>query len=82
MTNIVKATRFGASASERLNILGETLLFAGAHAKASLKRRYASDMVAKAPRDYQTEIDVAVERRSLNGSLRLSPTMPSRARSR
>lgn len=62
MTHIVKATRFDASASERLHILGETLLFAGAHAKATLKRRYASDMVAKAPRDYQTEIDVAVER--------------------
>ncbi|MDP9811979.1 myo-inositol-1(or 4)-monophosphatase [Rhizobium tibeticum] len=34
----------------------------GAKARSSLRRRLVGELVAKAPRDYQTEIDVAVER--------------------
>ncbi len=49
------------NASERLTRLAEAALEAGDLARRSLKRRYADEMVAKAARDYQTEIDVAVE---------------------
>ncbi|MDO1583013.1 inositol monophosphatase family protein [Rhizobium oryzicola] len=48
--------------SNDLILLAAAALEAGELARASLKRRYAHQMVAKAPRDYQTEIDVAVER--------------------
>ncbi len=54
--------RLPADASPRLILMAAAALEGGELAKSSLKRRYASDMVAKAPRDYQTEIDVAVER--------------------
>jgi myo-inositol-1(or 4)-monophosphatase len=49
------------NASARLTRLAEAALEAGDLARRSLKRRYADEMVAKAARDYQTEIDVAVE---------------------
>ena len=49
-------------ASDRLIALAATVVEAGVLARSSLKRRYSSQMVLKAPRDYQTEIDVAVER--------------------
>lgn len=56
------AVRTGSDASERLATLVTVALEAGVLAGSSLKRRYASQMLSKAPRDYQTEIDVAVER--------------------
>lgn len=56
------APSLGPDASERLSILAAAVLEAGELARASLKRRYSAQMVVKAPRDYQTEIDVAVER--------------------
>ncbi|WP_246102744.1 inositol monophosphatase family protein [Rhizobium straminoryzae] len=48
-------------ASNRVRLMAAAALEAGELARRSLKRRYADQMVAKAPRDYQTEIDVAVE---------------------
>lgn len=62
MTDISLSARLSPGASPRLAILAATALKAGELARTSLKRRLASQMVAKAPRDYQTEIDVAVER--------------------
>jgi myo-inositol-1(or 4)-monophosphatase len=62
MTDISLSARLSPGASPRLAILAATALKAGELARTSLKRRFASQMVAKAPRDYQTEIDVAVER--------------------
>lgn len=56
------ASSLGPDASERLFTLAAAVLEAGELARASLKRRYSTQMVLKAPRDYQTEIDVAVER--------------------
>lgn len=55
-------SRLGLDASDRLITLAATVVEAGVLARSSLKRRYSSQMVSKAPRDYQTEIDVAVER--------------------
>ncbi|MBP2548112.1 myo-inositol-1(or 4)-monophosphatase [Neorhizobium galegae] len=49
------------NASARQTLLSQTALEAGELARRSLKRRYTDEMVAKAARDYQTEIDVAVE---------------------
>lgn len=54
--------RLGPDASDRLVTLAHAVFEAGALARSSLRRRYSSQMVSKAPRDYQTEIDVAVER--------------------
>ncbi|ANK87883.1 MULTISPECIES: inositol monophosphatase family protein [unclassified Rhizobium] len=56
------SARLSPNASPRLVILAETVLKAGETARASLRRRTSGEMIAKAPRDYQTEIDVAVER--------------------
>ncbi|MCY1664764.1 inositol monophosphatase family protein [Rhizobium sp. SL86] len=53
--------RLPADASARLILMAAAALEGGELARRSLKRRYAGEMVAKAPRDYQTEIDVAVE---------------------
>lgn len=53
--------RLGPHASDRLVTLASTVVEAGLLARSSLKRRYSSQMVSKAPRDYQTEVDVAVE---------------------
>lgn len=54
--------RLSPAASPRLVILAAAVLKAGETARASLKRRRINEMLAKAPRDYQTEIDVSVER--------------------
>lgn len=56
------AARLSPTASPRLFVLAETALKAGETARNALRRRTAGEMVHKAPRDYQTEIDVAVER--------------------
>ncbi|WP_064685274.1 inositol monophosphatase family protein [Rhizobium bangladeshense] len=56
------SARLSPTASPRLVVLAEAVLKAGETARASLRRRTSAEMLAKAPRDYQTEIDVAVER--------------------
>lgn len=56
------SARLSPAASPRLVVLAETVLKAGETARASLRRRTSAEILAKAPRDYQTEIDVAVER--------------------
>ncbi|MBY4611115.1 inositol monophosphatase [Rhizobium sp. 9T] len=56
------SARLSPTASSRLIVLAETVLKAGETARASLRRRTSAEILAKAPRDYQTEIDVAVER--------------------
>ncbi|EJZ20201.1 inositol monophosphatase (plasmid) [Rhizobium sp. Pop5] len=62
MTSSPISARLSPNASARLVVLAETALKAGDTARASLRRRTSQEMLAKAPRDYQTEIDVAVER--------------------
>ncbi|MBX5083414.1 inositol monophosphatase [Rhizobium lentis] len=62
MTSSSISARLSPNASSRLVVLAETVLKAGDTARASLRRRTSQEMLAKAPRDYQTEIDVAVER--------------------
>ncbi|TCU13355.1 inositol monophosphatase family protein [Rhizobium sullae] len=62
MTSSLVSTRLSSAASPRLELLAKTALKAGETARKSLKRRLVSEIVSKAPRDYQTEIDVAVER--------------------
>ncbi|RWX11979.1 inositol monophosphatase [Rhizobium hidalgonense] len=62
MTSSPISARLSPNASSRLIVLAETVLKAGETARASLRRRTSGEMLAKAPRDYQTEIDVAVER--------------------
>ncbi|MEB3044812.1 inositol monophosphatase family protein [Rhizobium mulingense] len=54
--------RLSPTASSRLLVLAEAVVKAGETARVSLRRRTSREMLAKAPRDYQTEIDVAVER--------------------
>ncbi|HBF30396.1 inositol monophosphatase family protein [Rhizobium sp.] len=56
------ASCLGPDASPRLLTLAAAVFEAGELARVSLKRRYSAQMVLKAPRDYQTEIDVTVER--------------------
>ncbi len=56
------ASRLSPNASPRLITLASTVVKAGETARRSLQRRRMSDVVSKGPRDYQTEIDVAVER--------------------
>ncbi|MBB2753003.1 UNVERIFIED_ORG: myo-inositol-1(or 4)-monophosphatase [Rhizobium aethiopicum] len=56
------SARLSPAASSRLLVLAETVVKAGETARVSLRRRTSREMLAKAPRDYQTEIDVAVER--------------------
>ncbi|SCB58408.1 myo-inositol-1(or 4)-monophosphatase [Rhizobium aethiopicum] len=62
MTSSPISARLSPNASSRLVVLAETVLKAGETARRSLRRRTSGEMLAKAPRDYQTEIDVAVER--------------------
>jgi len=62
MTSSAISARLSPSASPRLITLASTVVKAGETARASLKRRRVTEMVSKAPRDYQTEIDVTVER--------------------
>jgi len=56
------SSRISPTASPRLVALAEAVLVGGVKARNSLRRRRDGELVAKAPRDYQTEIDVAVER--------------------
>lgn len=56
--------------------MAEAVLQGGAKARSSLRRRPVGELVAKAPRDYQTEIDVAVERIIVDA---LSTSFPSYA---
>ncbi|KPH06734.1 inositol monophosphatase (plasmid) [Rhizobium acidisoli] len=62
MTSSPISARLSRTASSRLLVLAETVVKAGETARGSLRRRTSREMLAKAPRDYQTEIDVAVER--------------------
>jgi myo-inositol-1(or 4)-monophosphatase len=62
MTSSSISARLSPTASPRLLTLASTVVKAGETARASLQRRRVTEMVAKAPRDYQTEIDVAIER--------------------
>jgi myo-inositol-1(or 4)-monophosphatase len=55
-------------------LLANTALKAGQTARRSLKRRLVSEIVSKAPRDYQTEIDVAVERIIVDEVAKAFPT--------
>ncbi|MFB9909848.1 inositol monophosphatase family protein [Rhizobium paknamense] len=54
-------SRLFPEASDGLVAMAEAALCAGELARTALKRRHAASIVHKAPRDYQTEIDVAVE---------------------
>ncbi|ACI59456.1 Inositol-phosphate phosphatase (plasmid) [Rhizobium leguminosarum bv. trifolii WSM2304] len=62
MTSSPISARLSPTASSRLLVLAEAVVKAGETARRSLRRRTSREMLAKAPRDYQTEIDVAVER--------------------
>ncbi|MGO8470319.1 hypothetical protein AB9F45_39320, partial [Rhizobium leguminosarum] len=59
-----------------LIVLAETVLKAGETARGSLRRRTSAEMLAKAPRDYQTEIDVAVERIIFDEMTKAFPARP------
>ncbi|MDM9623249.1 inositol monophosphatase [Rhizobium sp. AC44/96] len=61
MTYTDISSRVSPTASPRLVTLAKAVLKAGETARASLKRRRIHEILAKAPRDYQTEMDVAVE---------------------
>ncbi|MBB4008659.1 inositol monophosphatase family protein [Allorhizobium taibaishanense] len=76
MTEVSARNRLGPDCSPRLVILAELALEAGAFARRSLRRRGTDQMVSKGPRDYQTEIDVAVERQIVDG---LSAAFPDYA---
>jgi myo-inositol-1(or 4)-monophosphatase len=66
--DITSAARYcGPAASPRLKTLAALALAGGAVARAGLKRYALDDMVLKGPRDYQTEIDVAVEKLIVSG---------------
>lgn len=67
------ADRLHPAASSRLRLLAEAVFKAGTLARSSLKRRRVNEMLAKAPRDYQTEIDVAVERIIVDEMVRAFP---------
>ncbi|EJC71944.1 inositol monophosphatase/fructose-1,6-bisphosphatase family protein [Rhizobium leguminosarum bv. trifolii WSM2012] len=73
MTSSPISARFSPNASSRLIVLAETVLKAGETARASLRRRTSGEMLAKAPRDYQTEIDVAVERIIVDDMIKAFP---------
>ncbi len=68
------AARLSPAASSRLLVLAETALKAGEVARNGLRRRTAAEMVHKAPRDYQTEADVAVERVIVEEIVKAFPT--------
>ncbi|MDR9804013.1 inositol monophosphatase family protein [Rhizobium hidalgonense] len=73
MTSSPISARLSPNASSRLIVLAETVLKAGETARASLRRRTSGEMLAKAPRDYQTEIDVAVERIIVDDMIKAFP---------
>ncbi|ARQ12356.1 inositol 1-phosphatase 2 (plasmid) [Rhizobium etli] len=62
MASSLISARLSPTASSRLVVLAEAVVKAGETARVSLRRRTSREILAKAPRDYQTEIDVAVER--------------------
>lgn len=68
--------RISPTASPRLAALAKAVLEGGTKARSSLRRRLVGELLAKAPRDYQTEIDVAVERIIVDA---LSTSFPSYA---
>ncbi|WP_040678636.1 inositol monophosphatase family protein [Rhizobium mesoamericanum] len=68
------SSRISPAASPRLAALAKAILIGGAKARNSLRRRLDGELVAKAPRDYQTEIDVAVERIIVDELNRSFPT--------
>lgn len=74
MTSRDVLQRLSPAASPRLVILADAILKAGETARSALKRRRIHEMLAKAPRDYQTEIDVAVERIIVEEMTKAFPT--------
>lgn len=74
MTSPEVLQRLSPAASPRLAVLADAILKAGETARGSLKRRRVHEMLAKAPRDYQTEIDVAVERIIVADMVKAFPT--------
>ncbi len=74
MTFLTISARLSPSASPRLITLASTVVKAGETARSSLQRRRVGEMVSKAPRDYQTEIDVAVERIIVDEMVRAFPS--------
>jgi myo-inositol-1(or 4)-monophosphatase len=68
------SSRISPTASPRLAALAEAVLVGGVKARNSLRRRLDGELVAKGPRDYQTEIDVAVERIIIDELNRSFPT--------
>ncbi len=68
------SSRISPNASPRLAALANAVLIGGAKARGSLRRRLDGELLAKAPRDYQTEIDVAVERIIADDLSRCFPT--------
>ena len=78
MTSTSTAARLSPAASPRLLMLAQTVLKAGETARKALRRRNAAEMVHKAPRDYQTEIDVAVERIIVEEMTSAFPTYASK----
>jgi len=68
------SSRISPTASPRLVALAEAVLVGGVKARNSLRRRLDGELVAKAPRDYQTEIDVVVERIIIDELNRSFPT--------
>ncbi|WP_160006574.1 inositol monophosphatase family protein [Rhizobium sp. 18055] len=74
MTSSSISTRLSPAASPRLITLASTIVKAGETARTSLQRRRVNEIVSKAPRDYQTEIDVAVERIIVNDMIAAFPS--------
>ncbi len=70
----IVSSRISPAASPRLAALARAILIGGGKARNSLRRRLDGELVAKAPRDYQTEIDVAVERIIVDELNRSFPT--------
>ncbi|OWW05441.1 inositol monophosphatase [Rhizobium sp. R72] len=68
------SSRISPAASPRLAMLAEAVLVGGAKARSSLRRRMGGELLTKAPRDYQTEIDVAVEQIIVGEVNRCFPT--------
>ena len=67
------AHRLAPDASARLTALAAAVLKAGETARGALRRRLPHQITAKGPRDYQTEIDVAVERMLVEDLIRAFP---------
>jgi myo-inositol-1(or 4)-monophosphatase len=61
MPDISSTAYLSPSASSRIHVLAEAALEGGHLARDCIRRRKDDDLIAKAPRDYQTEMDIAVE---------------------